>query len=277
MVVFRVHFDGVDGSVGGDLGRLDGHRSAAGADVPDHAGRAQVHLGQGHRADLGRRQQPALRLGLEKQLVGVAEQATPDHLAGPVGHLGLADQNHHVQRAELLLGNLGQLAAGHPLVRRPQVLTHIGREIVDLAIQEEACHLRRRVGLAGEQANLLRPPDLLENRFRPVRGQVGQERFFPAFLDPGEGQLHGAYVGHDLEAVFAQLVPQVAGDPIEERVPDGQHHDSPARGGLDPLDRFGQIGADIQALGRQPGHQGQRMVLANEQLGPFDELPRPVG
>ena len=49
VVVLRVHFDREDLAAAGDLRGLDGDRAAAGADVPDDARRADVHLRQGDR------------------------------------------------------------------------------------------------------------------------------------------------------------------------------------------------------------------------------------
>ena len=46
-------------------------------------------------------------------------------------------------------------------------------------------------------------------------GQIGQKRFFPAFLDAGEGQLHAAYVRQHVETVLAESIAQIPGNPIE--------------------------------------------------------------
>ena len=73
VIVGRVLLDGVDHARIGQLGRLDGDRARAGADVPDDAGRLDVELRQGDRADLGLGDQAALGLALGEDVVGVAE------------------------------------------------------------------------------------------------------------------------------------------------------------------------------------------------------------
>ena len=77
---------------------------------------------------------------------------------------------------------------------------------------------RGRKLVAGEQPDLLGRADPVDDRLdRPPR-QVGQVGVLPALLDPREGQLHAADVRHDLEAVLAQPVAEVARNAVEERV-----------------------------------------------------------
>ena len=135
-MVFGVHFDGVDLAVGRHLGGFDAHRAAAGADVPDDARRGDVHLGERDRADFGRRQQAVLGLRLQERFVGVAEQAAADGVARAVGRVRVADQDHHVERVELLRGDLGERAAGDAFVAGAQVLADVGGEVIDAAVEQ---------------------------------------------------------------------------------------------------------------------------------------------
>ena len=59
-----------------------------------------------------------------------------------------------------------------------------------------------------------------------MRLQIGQIRFFPAFLDAGEGELHAADVRQHLEMFFAQPIAQIAGDAVKQRIAAGDNDDS---------------------------------------------------
>ena len=72
-IVVRIHFNRIGLAATGDLRGFDRDRSAAGADIPHDAARAQVELGQRRRANFGRCEQTLLGLGLQKTIVMVAE------------------------------------------------------------------------------------------------------------------------------------------------------------------------------------------------------------
>ena len=125
------------------LGGFDADRAAAGADVPDDARRGDVHLGQRDRADFGRREQAVLRLRLQERFVRIAEQPAANGFARPIRRVRIADQDHHVERVELLLGDFGQRAAGDALVARAEVFADVGGEVIDAAIEQRLGHIGR--------------------------------------------------------------------------------------------------------------------------------------
>ena len=98
------------------------------------------------------RQQALLGPRLQKRLVGIAEQPAANRLGGPIGHVRLADQDHHVERRELHLRQLVQLALRHALVGRAEVLADIAREIIDSLIQQ------RLGNRAGGDSSLVNSP-----------------------------------------------------------------------------------------------------------------------
>ncbi len=83
-------------------------------------------------------------------------------------------------------------------------------------------------------------------RLQRVRGQIREVCVFPAFLHAGERQLHAADVRHNFKAVFAELVAQIAGDAVEQRIAGGQHDDSSVAGFGNFLNGIVQIAADCQ-------------------------------
>src|SRR2546426_5695125 len=52
--------------------------------------------------------------------------------------------------------------------------------------------------------------DAVEHAFKRMGRQVGEIRFLPRLLDAGKSKLHRTDVRPNLEALFAQLVAQVA-------------------------------------------------------------------
>ena len=188
-------------------------------------------------------------LRLQKLFVGIAEQPPADHRRRPVGHVRLADEDQHVERRELLLGDFGQLAVRDALVGRAEVFADVGREIVDLAVEQGLGDGAGRRGFGREQADLGRRAGLFDDELQRLRGQVRQVRVVPAFLHAGEGELHAADVRRDLEAVLAQPVAQVAGRAVEQRIAGGQDDDALAAGRFDLADDRVQVAADFELLG----------------------------
>ena len=205
------------------MGGFDAHRAAAGADVPDDAAGGDVHLGQRDRADFGRREQAELRFGLQERFVGVAEEAAADGFARAVGGVRVADEDHHVERVEPLLRDLGERAAGDALVAGAEVFANVGGEVVDVAIDERLGHFGRAAVVGREQADFLGGADFFEHRIERVLREVGEVRFLPRLHHAGERELHARNVRHDDEAVFAELVAHVAGEAVEHRVAVDQH------------------------------------------------------
>ena len=211
---------------------------------------------------------PCLGLRLQERFVGIAEQPMADHRRRPIGHVRLADQDHHVERRELLLRDFRQLAVRDALVGRAEILADVGGEIVDLAIEQRLGHCagRRRVG--GEHAHLGRRADLFDDQLQRLRRQVRQVGVFPAFLHAGKRQLHAADVRHDLEAVLAQPVAQVAGHAIEQRIAGRQHDDAFVAGRFDLADDRVQIAADLDLFRFAAGGGGQRLPARRSALRP---------
>ncbi len=141
-VVFGVHFDRVDRAVVRHLGGFDADRAAAGADVPDDARRGDIHLGECDRADFGGREQAVLGFRLQERFVGVAEEAAADGFARAVRRVGVADEDHHVERVEPLAGDFLERAAGDAFVARAQVFANVRGEVVDAAIEQRRGHGR---------------------------------------------------------------------------------------------------------------------------------------
>ena len=221
---------------------------------------------------------PCLGLRLQKRFVRIAEQPPADRFARPVGHVRLADQDHHVQRRKLVAGDLGQLALRHPLVGRAEILANVGRKIIDPPIQQRLGHRRRRMRFAGEQADLVGHANPLEHLFQRMVGQVGQKRFFPAFLHAGESQLHAADVRHDVEA---SLCPACRTDSGPRRKTADRPRPAPPpacrrlrRAVRPPGPR---LAAERHPLGIRRRHFGQRGFGAQQQFGLVDQLPRGGG
>ena len=64
-----------------------------------------------------------------------------------------------------------------------------------------------------------------------VLREVGEVGLFPGLLHAGERELHAADVRHDDEAFLAELLADVTGEAVEQRVAVDQQHDA-AVGGL---------------------------------------------
>jgi hypothetical protein len=206
VVVGRVLLDGVDHAAGRQLGGLDGDRPAAGADVPDDAGRLHVEAGQGDGADLGLGDEPAFGPALGEDVVGVAEPPLTARRAAQIGSPGLAFEDHHVERRELHLGDLAQLGLRDPLVRTAEVLANVGAEVIEAAGQQLPGDLRRAFVLVGEQPDGLGGADAVKDVFEAMRRQVGEVGFFPRLLDAGKRKLHRADVRQHVEFLLAEPV-----------------------------------------------------------------------
>src|SRR5262245_31701841 len=135
VIISRLLFDGVDHARLRQLGRFDGDRTAARADVPDYARRLNVEFRQRDRSHFRLRDESAFGPALGEHIVGVAEAAKAGGAALLVWAARLAFQNHYVQRGELHLLDVGQLALRDALVRPPQVFTDINSEIIEAARQ----------------------------------------------------------------------------------------------------------------------------------------------
>ena len=70
---------------------------------------------QRDRADFGGREQALLGFRLQERFVGVAEQAAADGVARAVGGVGVADEDHYVERVELFPGDLSERDAVDPI------------------------------------------------------------------------------------------------------------------------------------------------------------------
>ena len=232
----------------------------------------EVELRQRHPAHLRLRDEPGLRARLCEHVVRVAE-APELGRARAVGAVRLALQDQDVQRVERHVADLAELGAGDPLVLPAEVLAHERGEVVDAAPEELARHARGLVARAGEQADGLGAADLVEHVVERAGGEVGEERLLPALLDAGEGELHGRDVRHHLEVLGADLVGEVAGGAVEQRVAAGD--DGGARlpdGAAQLLDHDRQVGADDDALGAQLRQQPQGRLGAEDELGAQEQV-----
>jgi hypothetical protein len=104
--------------------------------------------------------------------------------------------------------------------------------------------------------------------------QVRQVRFFPAFLDAGESELHAADMGQHFEMVLAQAVTQIAGDAVKQRIPAGHDdHALTAEVGFQSADRLLQIDTDAEPLRLEFRHELESVFGAEDQVGGTDNLP----
>ena len=78
---------------------------------------------------------------------------------------------------------------------------------------------------------------------------------------------------HDLEAVFAQPVAEIAGHAIEQRIAGREHDDALVAGRFDLADDRVQIAADLDLFGLAGRQRRKQRPGANQQLGLFDKLP----
>ena len=115
------------------------------------------------------------------------------------GRFGLRTRISTLRGSNSIAGQVGELGLRDPLVGRAQVLADVGPEVVDSPIQQLPGQPGRRQLVAGEKADFLGRPDPIDDRFEGPARQVGQIGVLPAFLHPGEGQLHAADVRQDLE------------------------------------------------------------------------------
>ena len=278
MIIRGVLFQGVHAARLDQLGRLQGDGPGAGAHVPHHAAGLQVELAQGQRPHLGLRDEAGLRLALGEHVVRVAEAHQPLGRARGVRPVGLALQDHHVQRVERHGLDFAQFAARQPLVLAAEVLADVGLEVVEAADEQLAGDSRRVVGVAGEQADGFGNADAVQHVVERARGQVGEVGFFPRLFHAGEGQLHGGDVRQDLEVVLAEPVAQEAGDAVEQRVAGGDDDDAlAAEVGPQLLGEFPEVRADADALALGLGQQPQRGLRPDDHLGGSHQLPGPHG
>ncbi len=278
VIVGRVLLDGVDHAGGGELRGLDGDGARPGADVPDNAGGLHVELGERESADLGLGDEPALGPALGEHVVGVAEPAL--HRGRPllVGPAGLALEDHHVERRELHLGDLGQLGLSDALVGAAEVLADVGAEVVQPAGQQLPGDLRRPLLLAGKQSHRLGRAHLVEDVLQGMSRQVGEVGLLPGLLDAGKGELHRADVGQDLEFILAETVAQVARDAVEERVAAGHDgHALLAKVAFQGVHHLGEVGADRQLFGPQLRDEREGMLRAEHKLCRLQQLARSSG
>ena len=137
VIVGRVLLDGVDHARLAQLGRLDGHRAGAGADVPDDAAGLDVQLRQGDGPHLGLGDQAALGPALGEHVVGIAEAARSGRRA-PGGRAGpaCASGSCTLSGANSISCDVGQLALRDALVGAAEVLADVGPEVVEAAGQQ---------------------------------------------------------------------------------------------------------------------------------------------
>ncbi len=194
------------------------------------------------------------------------------------GRFGLADQDQDVERVELQAGEVGQLALGHPLVGRAEVLADVRLEVVDPPVEQLAEDPRRRVVVAREQADLLGRPDPVDDRLERPAGEAGQVGVLPALLHPGEGELHAADVRDDLELVLAQPVAEVAGDAVEERVAAAdEDRVAAARASRTCRSAEGISASSGDLPGRDPFEEPERRRRPEDHVGLLDDPPGRLG
>ncbi len=166
----------------------------------------------------------------------------------------------------------------HALVGPAEVLAHEGPEIIDAAGQQFARDRRRIVCFAGEQADGFRAANLVEHVIERPAADVGEVGFFPRFLYAGESQLHAADMRHHVEMFRPNLVTEVTGHAIEERITRRHHDHLPlAEAGTDGFDDFLNVGADPVALRLQIRQQTEHVVGPKHKVGLGQELPRARG
>ena len=89
----------------------------------------------------------------------------------------------------------------------------------------------------------------------------------PAFLDLGEGKLHRAYVGKNLNLVPSEIVCQAFGYAIETRIARGQdHHTLVAQIRSECLNYLCEIGFDDNLFCRERGKQIEQSLSAKNNL-----------
>jgi hypothetical protein len=76
---------------------------------------------------------------------------------------------------------------------------------------------------------------------------------------------------------LAQAITEVPGNPIKERIALGQHDDPPLGRLFDFLNGRVQAGSHHQPRGAGLGHQGEALLLADEEFGVGDELASELG
>ena len=253
-MIVGIHLDGMHLPVTGDPRRLEPHRPAPRTDVPDDARRREAKLGQRQAPHLGRRQQPALGTRLEERIVGIAEQTRaglPRLVDGP----RLPHEDQDIERAERLLGDVGEASLRDALVGGAEVFADIGLERIDPFVEEGLGHRRRRPLLAREQADGVAGANAIDDSLDRLPGEVGKEGLLPALLHPGKRQLHAADVRHDLEPLLAELAADIPGGAVEEGIARGEDHHPATRMAFDPLDEIVEPAGHFQSTGDRGGKE----------------------
>ena len=278
MIIGGVLLDGVDRAGFAQPRRLDGHRAGAGADVPDDAGRLDRQLRQGDGAHLRLRDQSALGPALREHVVGIAEVPKSCRRRRTIRPARLALEDDDVERGELHVLNVAQLALRDALVRAAEVLADVHAEIIEAAREQLASDLRRSFLLAGEQADRLGGADAVEDAVQRMRLQIGEIGFFPGFLDPREGELHAADVRQHLEMLLAQSIAQIASDAVKQRIAAGDDRQAFAANQRGQRgDGFLQVGADRTALGLEFRQQSQGLLGAEDDIGGHQQIAGAAG
>src|SRR5690606_8774131 len=130
----------------------------------------------------------------------------------------LPDEHHDVERRELKLDQIRELTARHPLVGRTKIFADVREEVIDVRVEKRASDIGRRHGVGGEEADFFGDPSLLDDSFERLRGEAGQVRVVPAFLDPRERQLHAADVRQYVEMVLAEPFAEKASRAVKQWV-----------------------------------------------------------
>ena len=106
---------------------------------------------------------PCLGVDCKKRFVRIAKHTLTNRRAWPVGCVGVTDQDHHVERLEFLRCNLFQRSACYRFVAGAKVFANVGREVVDLPIQQRLGDIRRATGVGCKEPHLLRSANSLNN------------------------------------------------------------------------------------------------------------------
>ena len=120
VIIGRVLLDGVDHAGLTQAGRLDGDGAGTGADVPDDPAGLDGQLSQGDGAHLDLGDQTTLGPALGEDVVGIAEAPPAARGGRLIGTARFPLQDQDIQRRELHVQEIAQLALGDALVRAPR-------------------------------------------------------------------------------------------------------------------------------------------------------------
>ena len=81
-------------------------------------------------------------------------------------------------------------------------------------------------------------------------------------------------MGHDLEAVLAELAADVAGRSVEERITRGEDDEIPPGMTLDPVHEIVEPGGHLESINDRRGEQRHARLRSEQPLGPFEETTR---